>query len=632
MLTWLEPYWLVVVPILWTVVGLGFLLFIHEFGHFFVAKRSGVKVEVFSLGIAHFLFSWTWDGTVYALSWLPLGGYVRMAGQQDLAPPPGHKPKPWEYGAKRPIIRMAIIAAGVTMNFIGGYMCYTASFMVGRDVYPPKVGELDGNLLAHEQALKAGLLAGDKIFSVNGDPVYTLVGLNMRVARITPDTDVTLTVRGADEDGQEAEIRTIVLRTKEGDARGLSSIAPYLSEPMVPRTVRAGFAVDDRLMITPLAERLSQFPEWSQLFRPADLFETVNDQTCRSDKEFRRILDECGGQPITVEVLGSGGARRTVKLPVRSQYIIGVSFLSTRNKILRVARVIEGSPAEKAGIRAGDRLYLGAGGEARACRHEEFVRQVQQNARTGLAVTAESPDGTRKTVHLKPWESGWYPDPGGQSRGAQFVPYGDSQIVREVVPGSMAEAKGLAPGAVLLEVGTETDLRAPIQISWVYEGRKHGRHRLEVYADGPSVTRMMVPRERLRLGLGEALTAGWSETIETLMGTTVVLRKIIFREARARDAFSGPVTIVNVAYRSAEEGLGKMLWLLGLVGVSLAFFNILPIPVLDGGHMVFLLYEAVIRRPPSPRVVEIAQYAGLLLILSLFAFVFWNDISRMVSG
>jgi regulator of sigma E protease len=71
-----------------------------------------------------------------------------------------------------------------------------------------------------------------------------------------------------------------------------------------------------------------------------------------------------------------------------------------------------------------------------------------------------------------------------------------------------------------------------------------------------------------------------------------------------------------------------MLWLLGLIGVSLAFFNLLPIPVLDGGHLLFLGYEAVTRRPPPARVIEVAQYAGLLVILCLFAFVFWNDISR----
>jgi len=64
--------------------------------------------------------------------------------------------------------------------------------------------------------------------------------------------------------------------------------------------------------------------------------------------------------------------------------------------------------------------------------------------------------------------------------------------------------------------------------------------------------------------------------------------------------------------------------------VSLAFFNLLPVPVLDGGHLAFLVYEAVFRKPPSPKVVEYAQYTGLLLIACLFIFVFWNDISRWI--
>jgi regulator of sigma E protease len=104
------------------------------------------------------------------------------------------------------------------------------------------------------------------------------------------------------------------------------------------------------------------------------------------------------------------------------------------------------------------------------------------------------------------------------------------------------------------------------------------------------------------------------------------------REVSAGRTLSGPISIVRVAYKSAQKGLGRMLWLMGLIGVSLAFFNLLPIPVLDGGHLLFLGYEAVIRRPPPPRVVELAQYAGLMIILCLFVFVFWNDISRMIRG
>jgi regulator of sigma E protease len=80
----------------------------------------------------------------------------------------------------------------------------------------------------------------------------------------------------------------------------------------------------------------------------------------------------------------------------------------------------------------------------------------------------------------------------------------------------------------------------------------------------------------------------------------------------------------------AQEGLGPLLWLLGMMGVSLAFFNLLPIPILDGGHLAFLAWEGVFRKPPSPRVVGAVQYAGLILIVGLFVLVFWNDISRIL--
>jgi len=193
-LTTLEPYWLAALSILATALGLGFLLFIHEFGHFFVAKRAGVKVEVFSMGICHFLFSWTWRGTVYALSWMPLGGYVRMSGQQDLAPPPGHKPLPHEYGAKKPWVRMCIIGAGVTMNFISGYLCFAAAFLWGRDSIAPVVGDMRKDLPCYQRAYDSGLRKGDRILRVDGDPVYSFPGIKMRVARIKPGTNVTFRV------------------------------------------------------------------------------------------------------------------------------------------------------------------------------------------------------------------------------------------------------------------------------------------------------------------------------------------------------------------------------------------------------------------------------------------------------
>src|SRR5205807_8813079 len=94
------------------------------------------------------------------------------------------------------------------------------------------------------------------------------------------------------------------------------------------------------------------------------------------------------------------------------------------------------------------------------------------------------------------------------------------------------------------------------------------------------------------------------------------------------DNLGGPMLIANVAWRIAGYDFWEFVFFLGLISVNLAVVNFLPIPVLDGGHMVFLCYEKLRGRPANETVRVVATYAGLALILSLFVFVTWNDFMR----
>jgi len=625
-LTRLEPYWLSAVSIAATALGLGFLLVIHEFGHFFVAKRAGVRVEVFSMGICHFLLSWTWKGTVYALSWLPLGGYVRMAGQQDLAAPTGQKPLPHEYGAKQPWVRMLIIVAGVTMNFIAGYLCFSAAFLWGREVIPPAIGQFDKDRPGYAEAYAAGLRPGDQVLAVDGDQVFTSMGLRMRVLRIAPGSKVDFLVRHPD-----GGTGHVALDTFEGEARGLSLSVPTTQTPMVDIQRRLGFSAERRLVIEPLAKKLRKHPGWRDLFEPGDAIVSVNGAACASEKDMAEALKNCAGRPLELVVARADGREHPVSLPVSPVYRVGIQH-SGASEIMKVDKALPGKPAEAAGVRAGDEIFLsGPGGERRPVDFQEFTRRVQAAGESGrpLAVVLVGADGLGRPAALRPLAEDWYADPAGKRNRSAPQPWGDNPVVGEVWPGTMAEAKGLCAGAVLTDVGYKVDPREPVTLSWGSGGREHGPHRLAPAGAGPEVVLHLPEQRRLRLGLGGALRAGWSETRETLLSTTVILKKMSRRQIGG-DAVSGPIGIAQMAYHQAQEGLGHLLWLLGMMGVSLAFLNLLPVPVLDGGHLVFLTYEAVFRRPPPPRVVGAAQYAGLILIAGLFVLVFWNDISRIL--
>ena len=124
---------------------------------------------------------------------------------------------------------------------------------------------------------------------------------------------------------------------------------------------------------------------------------------------------------------------------------------------------------------------------------------------------------------------------------------------------------------------------------------------------------------------GEATELGLRKTRKTGINIYMTLRTLVRGDLPA-DSFSGPVGILSIGYKVASQGMTDLLLFLGFLSINLAILNFLPIPVLDGGHMVFLIWEGVTRRKPSPRVIGYAHAAGLLFIISLFMFVMYIDL------
>ena len=124
---------------------------------------------------------------------------------------------------------------------------------------------------------------------------------------------------------------------------------------------------------------------------------------------------------------------------------------------------------------------------------------------------------------------------------------------------------------------------------------------------------------------GEATELGLRKTRKTGINIYMTLRTLVRGDLPA-DSFSGPVGILSIGYKVASQGMTDLLLFLGFLSINLAILNFLPIPVLDGGHMVFLIWEGVTRRKPSPRIIGYAHAAGLLFIISLFMFVMYIDL------
>ena len=197
-----------VITILAFVVALGILVFVHELGHFAVAKRLGVKVLRFSIGFGPILFARHRGETEYAVSAMPLGGYVKMLGEED---DDEAMAEPERAFATQPLARRsAIVAAGPAMNFLFAFLAYALLFLwVGVEI--PSTEPRVGRIAAGSPAEQAGLRAGDRVVAVDERPMATWEEL-ARTVRESQGAPLALTV---ERDGAQLSIRvTPTLREK----------------------------------------------------------------------------------------------------------------------------------------------------------------------------------------------------------------------------------------------------------------------------------------------------------------------------------------------------------------------------------------------------------------------------------
>ncbi len=146
------------------IIVLSILIVVHEWGHFITAKKLGIRVEEFALGFGHTLYSKMYDGTLYMLKLLPLGGFVRMAGDERAR----CQGKPDEFFSKPVGHRALVVLNGPVVNFILAYFSFVLVFMIGYPGLSTRIVSLDED----GPALQAGLQIGDKVVSLNGQNIF----------------------------------------------------------------------------------------------------------------------------------------------------------------------------------------------------------------------------------------------------------------------------------------------------------------------------------------------------------------------------------------------------------------------------------------------------------------------------
>lgn len=415
------------------VLMLGVLIFVHELGHFIAAKRSKVRVEVFSLGFGPKIVGLRRGDTNYVLSAVPFGGYVKMAGADPDQETTG---SPHEFLSKRKTVRAAIVLAGPAMNFLLAVVLSSlVTYFVGIDTITTRIV---GEVMDGSPAEDAGLRVGDTIVAVGGDSVQTWDDAIGRIAgNLGRKTEVVFE--------REGRVETAAL-----DLTGLSD--PY----------QAGMAAFSEAVI---------------------------------------------------------------------------------------ANAKIGGPAHKAGLRGGDRIM--SIGNSPVASVNDVRRIVLVAPDTGLAITWERAGRTYQSqVHTK--------NVGG---------------------------KGMI----------EVDFRT----------------------------------EKRRLGLVASTVGGLGYSLWAAEQFFVVLRSLVTFKV-SRDMVGGPVRIGMIAGEALRWSFVFFLNLLIYFSAQLSIINLLPIPVLDGGHLLLLGLETARRRQLSAKDRMIAQQIGFAVLVGMFLALTYNDISALI--
>lgn len=440
------------------------LVVLHEGGHFFFAKLFKVRVEKFCLFFDPWK-SWklfSWHGTDYHIGWLPLGGYVKIAGMIDesMDTEQMKQPvKPWEFRAKPAWQRLLIMIGGVLVNFLLALFIYAMILFVWGDSFIP-ISKMSNGFIYNQQAKELGFKNGDIPLQADGKTFDRF------------STDMYRDI---------SEASNVVV-------------------------LREGKKVDIKL--------------------PGDL----------------SLLDMLRDRPAFLE-------------PMLPSLIDNVE---------------KNSPAEKAGIKAGDRL-ISFNGKSLSTWNEfdvamdDVKSSVQTYSKEGNAAKADS-----------------------------------LRSVKVVV----VHANSTTPDSIVLQLN-KASLLMGIQ--------KHN-----ALADYPVTNRHYGFFESLPAGAvhGWGVLCGYVDDLKYL-GTGEGLKSI------------GSFGAIGNLFPAQWDWL-RFWELTAFISLMLAFLNILPIPALDGGHVFFLLWEVITRRKPSDKFIERAQMVGMILLFALMAFAIFNDLDRFV--
>ncbi|MDQ3439783.1 MAG: site-2 protease family protein [Planctomycetota bacterium] len=665
--------------------GFGFVIFFHELGHFLAAKYVGIRVEQFAVGFGQALFSWRkgmgWkigssgaryeeltkagqtDGigeTEYRLNWVPLGGYVKMMGQDDLRPN-AQQDDPRAYNKKSIGARMVVVSAGVIMNIILAAVWFMVVFLMGFRAPPAVAGAIVPNSPASQTTrlingnpVPAPMRVGDRILYFDDKYQHDFTKITLNAALAEEGVSTPLYVERVDG---TREHLSIIPQREGGDSNAFLMLGVGL--PYELRGVSKNNAMAPDRMSPEL------LPKEVIGIKPQDTITHVNGQPVvaggKQDEfwKFDKAIQESDGKPVELTLRGVDGDVRTVQVPPIFQDPFGIEPLEFAGMIPRTAVFLlqPESPA-RGKLMPGDVItqisFPNGDSDANpgARRLIERLNAAGQS-KQGMTFVVER-DGKEQTVG--PITPSIKVARGQMGVGMQLRSDGTKAVVADVRDGTPAQAAGVPANSRVTSVNgaaveswfdvkreiAKASADQPIKLSLATES---GTKDVELKLTGKQVARIaglnyttsltMPPIQALhervepRKTSSPLVAAGWgvTETNDFVMQFYLTLKRM-FQGSVSYKNMMGPVGIFDAGRKFAYKGNDWLIWFLAMISANLAVVNFLPIPIVDGGLFTFLIIEKIQGRPLSAKTQSIAQVVGLAVILSVFLLVTYQDIAR----
>ncbi len=534
------------------------LVFVHELGHFLMAKWVGIRVERFAIGMGPAIVSFKKGDTEYMIGLLPLGGYVKMAGD-DPSKEYNAEEKKVGFLSKTPPQKLLVVFGGPVFNLLLPILLFSLMLITGIPNVDPVVGTMESG----RPAELSGLLSGDRIKAIDGSPIKRFQDIEKFVEQ------------------SEGKTLQFSIERMKSDTGAAEELVVPVTPAYVPTKSKFGEDIEAyRLGVSPNYEVAQIFYDTEESIafqsglRRFDRVRAIGPSTIVTNDQFLRVVEtlQPGSHTVVVE-RGSEFLNFEMVVPVGKGPV--VDRLGLKSTELVVGRVEPESPAAQAGLVAEDRLVA--------------INGKQMKHFGLLAEEIKSSQG-------KPVKITW------------------NRNGREMSATLQAKA---------------TTIDDPIM------GKDNPMAREPVFRIGVSSAKMLDTELSMERSwnpivlLGRGLSESWN-----MMSTTVQALYKLFTGQLSLKLLGSPIMIYKVAGNSYRvAGGGYMGWIsflsnLALLSITLGLVNLLPIPVLDGGHATFFLIEWVRRKPISLRVMEIAMQIGIFILIALFGLVLVNDINR----